>query len=115
MHKKSMEAAHQLENDDGDETGSLKGEPHNPSPGPMEDNPRDKEDFRSESIAQLRAKAQTYSARIMEGVTMQAPVTTQDDVDVVTSDPRDLSSSFEKPSAAQSADSCDNEYLDPGK
>ena len=111
MHKKSMEAAHQLENDDGEDTGSIKGEVQNPSPGP-EDAPRDREDLRSESIAQLRAKAQTYSARIMEGVSMPAPA--QDDVDVVTSDPRDLSSSFEKPSS-QSADSCDNEYLDPGK
>ena len=63
MHKKSIEAARKLEEsgdediccDDGTECG--------------EENAKDREERRSESIAALRAKAQTYSAQILGAVT----------------------------------------------
>ncbi len=63
MHKKSIEAARKLEEsgdedvccDDGTDCG--------------EENAKDREDRRSESIAALRAKAQTYSAQILGAVT----------------------------------------------
>lgn len=53
MHKKSLEAAEKLkaEDDIGDDKDS-----------------RDKDEFRSESIASLRAKAQVHSAKVMEAL-----------------------------------------------
>lgn len=52
MHKKSLEAAHKLQQGEMDEDKS-------PSS-------RDKNEIRSESIASLRAKAQEHSAKMME-------------------------------------------------
>ncbi len=53
MHKKSMEAADTLNDDDEDE--------HKPSLDPKE-----KDELRTESIASLRAKAQRHSAKVLE-------------------------------------------------
>ncbi len=50
MHKKSIEAAEKLKDDD------------------MNEPKRDKDEMRSESIAALRAKAQEHSAKVMEGM-----------------------------------------------
>ena len=72
MHRKSMEAAHTLSNDilkerDDDEntrTSLDENEPTDRKPK-IDDN---KDDFRSNSIAALRAKAQEHSAKIFGGI-----------------------------------------------
>lgn len=51
MHKKSVEASHKLTEDDDDISDSSK-----------------KDEFRSESIASLRAKAQEHSIKVLEGI-----------------------------------------------
>lgn len=80
MHKKSIEAAQKLKEEEDDDVGSprsdstLPSKPVNPESPEHPNNmlstnskvPLDKEDFRSESIASLRAKALSYSARIMQ-------------------------------------------------
>ena len=84
MHKKSIEAAHKLNEDDDDSqenpdimgiTDVTTGLPGNMSQNgcqPGGKNPSglivDKEELRSESIAALRAKAQTYSAKIRQAM-----------------------------------------------
>ena len=82
MHKKSLEAAHKLtEDDDQQSTG----------------NSRDRNEIRSESIATLRAKAQEHSAKVMEALSssggsikaedsshLLSPDTSNDDIDLTT-------------------------------
>ena len=62
MHKKSIEAAHKLNEDDGPMT----------SPSdvtkPGSASSRDKNEIRSESIATLRAKAQEHNAKMLEAL-----------------------------------------------
>ena len=58
MHKKSMEAARKLEESGDDDVCCDEGADCG------EENAKDREERRSESIAALRAKAQTYSAQI---------------------------------------------------
>ena len=55
MHKKSLEAAKKMQEED--ETEAL-----------IEGTGKDSDDLRSESIAALRAKAQEHSARMMEAL-----------------------------------------------
>ena len=65
MHKKSIEAAHKLNEDDDDKL-ELKADQETDHPDGQ--SVQGKEEFRTESIAALRAKAQTYSAKIREGL-----------------------------------------------
>ncbi|XP_043210512.1 visual system homeobox 2-like, partial [Amphibalanus amphitrite] len=74
MHRKSMEAAEQLKNVADDDTGSLPGSGDErppaelclpPPPGAAESEPPAGPDFRSSSIAALRARAQEHSARLL--------------------------------------------------
>jgi hypothetical protein len=70
MHKKSMEAAHKLKEDDDKPMDDEKDDISAPSvvnPNGTKMLPN-KEEFRTESIAALRAKAQTYTAKIREGL-----------------------------------------------
>lgn len=56
MHKKSIEASKKMkEEEEGEEEGE-------------EDKFREKDEFRSESIAALRAKAQEHSARMLQAL-----------------------------------------------
>lgn len=68
MHKKSIEAAHQLKEehvlDDVDDEVTKSPAPRSPC--------HDKDELRSESIASLRAKAQTYTAQLRESISQQA-------------------------------------------
>ena len=70
MHKKSMEAAHKLkEDDDGKPLEDVMEDIG--APNVVNTNSKmlpNKEEFRTESIAALRAKAQTYTAKIREGL-----------------------------------------------
>ncbi|ELU07641.1 hypothetical protein CAPTEDRAFT_227181 [Capitella teleta] len=73
MHKKSIEAAHKLKEED-DDPGSpgqpevtLPTRPESPHETPTGKPSLDKEEMRSESIASLRAKAVSYSAMMLHG------------------------------------------------
>ena len=109
MHKKSMEAAVKLqEQEDAENDGSVKEETEKPEPEVT----KDKEELRSESIAQLRAKAQTYSAKIREGLTLPASGEDERHDSPPPLEPPQRPSGFDTPT--KQSDSCDNEYLDPG-
>ena len=148
MHKKSMEAAHKLTEDDGEDDRSDV-ELENKT-GEKQENAKqqqqqelqqqlpslDKEELRSESIASLRAKAQSYTAKIREAigdVTMPSSVPnggTNNNNNINNNNnnshhnhhhphhnlhtPDTLgnhSSSFDTPN--KHSDSCDSELLDP--
>jgi homeobox protein 2 len=65
MHKKSMEAAEKMKSPDFDDQDSCKGiDECNDS----KDTSKAKEDFKSESIAVLRAKAQEHNAKVLEAM-----------------------------------------------
>lgn len=107
MHKKSLEAAHKLNEDDDDKStdGQDPQREKTTSPAP----PIDKEELRSESIAQLRAKAQSYSAKMREAISLnssEAEVSTKPS----SQEQAAFSSSFDTPNKS---DSCDSEPLDP--
>lgn len=71
MHKKSIEAAHKLKEDDDKFDKQLddeKDELSAPSGLTQNKGLQDRDEFRSESIASLRAKAQTYTAKMREGL-----------------------------------------------
>jgi homeobox protein 2 len=140
MHKKSIEAAHKLTEDDPDDEhlsdmedlhvseekckkpqsqSSPEHDPHNP-----QHNPVNKEELRSESIASLRAKAQSYTAKIREAIEGEVNVTGNSGSPSVNSHqnshpnlhtPETLGgthSSFDTPN--KHSDSCDDsELLDP--
>ena len=110
MHKKSIEAADKLKNEPGidemlheplkdDYRVSMHAEdsPDNNNTLPAV---RDREELRSESIASLRAKAQTYSAQLRDAVHS----------DVIAAR-RELCSSFDTPSSHENEDS--DTILDP--
>ncbi|XP_064623484.1 visual system homeobox 2-like [Lineus longissimus] len=65
MHKKSMEAAEKMKSPDFDDQESLKGADECKD---TKDNTKAKEDFKSESIAVLRAKAQEHNAKVLEAM-----------------------------------------------
>lgn len=73
MHKKSIEAAEKLKEEDSDEEQNIDIEMNDKgadkasqqTPPQSDENPKD---LRSESIASLRAKAQTYTAQIKENM-----------------------------------------------
>ena len=137
MHKKSIEAAEKLKDDDGElicgatgsdtEKESNLETSNNPHHHKSQLQPVAKEDLRSESIASLRAKAQSYSAKIREEMSR-----TQDS-DGGSTDSKDHETTFHHPykhshSAIQqdigpssfetprSVDSCDDrESISPGK
>ena len=138
MHKKSIEAAHKLNEDDDDDKSldGLQGDEKDAqssatSPGSAAP-PLDKEELRSESIAQLRAKAQSYSAKMREAISLsssQHPTSATSDTDPAAavvvvagggggggqppqapSRVDTFSSSFDPPTKS---DSCDSEPLDP--
>ena len=100
MHKKSIEAAHKLKEED-DDCKSTDGQEDKDTQTPPPQ--LDKEELRSESIAQLRAKAQSYSAKMREAINLNSETNTTTNHDR-------FSSSFETP---KQSDSCDSETLDP--
>lgn len=114
MHKKSIEAAQKLKEeedksgDEGDDVISCKDRPASQSCMTSPSAKVNKDDLRFESIAQLRAKAQSYTAKIREGISNDVINVTD-----VTSTKHDVPtfSSFETPS--KNSDSCDSEVLDP--
>ena len=123
MHKKSIEAAEKLkEEDDLDPdlikqdggtscnsvgaTTAVTGVPLSPGSGVGANPPSlvNKEELRSESIASLRAKAQSYQAKIQEAVHGTRDMLNGDTFSV-------RSSGFEPPT--RQSDSCDSDTLDP--
>ena len=105
MHKKSIEAADKLKNEPGiddmlTEAGkeefksSLYSEDVNAEVMRQHPTVRDREELRSESIASLRAKAQTYTAQLRDTVHS----------DVITTR-HQLCSSFDTPSSNENEDS----------
>ena len=92
MHKKSLEAAEKLKEEE-DASLSDSGSTHCV----------DKEEFRSESIASLRAKAQSYSARI------------QEEIERGTISHELLHHTALCTEQNRDSDSSDNESLDPGQ
>ena len=72
MHKKSLEASKKMSEEEDDD--SMDGHPHNGSGGGAGGAPgsggaaghRGRDEFRTESIASLRAKAQEHSARVLQ-------------------------------------------------
>ena len=106
MHKKSIEAAHKLSEEDCDldELEPVAAATCDSAVGPKSQpiaasSLVNKDEFRSESIASLRAKAQTYSAQLRESIIQK-----QEMVDT------NAPSSFEPPKLS---DSRDSEQLDP--
>ncbi len=119
MHKKSIEAAQKFK-DEEDTIDIVTSR----SPSEVDGTGNmslDKEEFRSESIASLRAKAQTYSAKIRgetlppsptrPSTTILPDVTCHANTSRVESTHGILGSSFEAPPHDEST--CDSETLDP--
>lgn len=103
MHKKSIEAADKLKDEPGiDDLNNTENIPLTKIPAtshPEEVLTKDKEEFRSESIAALRAKAVSYSAQLRDAMQQ----------DVLGTRSRNLCSSFDPPSSNEDSDS----LLDP--
>ncbi len=130
MHKKSIEAAEKLKEEDDLDPDLIKDGSTScnsvgatttvsgvTSPGSVGNPPTlvNKEELRSESIASLRAKAQSYQAKIQEAVHG-----TRDILNGAVNGTRDVlstetfnvhSSGFEPPT--RQSDSCDSDTLDP--
>ena len=108
MHKKSIEAAQKLKEEEEKESESGK-----PDKEDSVGLPVNKEELRSESIASLRAKAQTYTAKIQEELRggSEGGSDRGDNCSTpVTSLPPPLHSSFDSP---HDENTCDSETLDP--
>ena len=109
MHKKSIEAAEKLkEEDDENDVDITQDGTTNPgsvltSSGGNPAQDVNKEELRSESIAQLRAKAQSYQAKIREAVNGNERINS----DVFAQ----RGSGFEPP--PRQTDTCDSDSLDP--
>ena len=110
MHKKSIEAAEKLKEEDSDNEIDITKDGTTTTPGngltssganPTQD--VNKEELRSESIAQLRAKAQSYQAKIREAVNGNDRINS--DVFV------QRGSGFEPP--PRQTETCDSDSLDP--
>ncbi len=122
MHKKSLEAAEKLKEEEGDDIDIMKDGSTTPgsvltsstgSGNPVTTPEVNKEELRSESIAQLRAKAQSYQAKIREAVTTGNERLSSNhgnsNSDVYTHAQR--GSGFEPP--PRQTDTCDSDSLDP--
>ena len=109
MHKKSIEAAEKLKEEDDENDVDITQDGTTTSGSVLTSsggNPAqdvNKEELRSESIAQLRAKAQSYQAKIREAVNGNERINS----DVFAQ----RGSGFEPP--PRQTDTCDSDSLDP--
>lgn len=101
MHKKSIEAAQKLKEEDEDTKDGEK-------ELSASTNNVDKEELRSESIASLRAKALSYSAKLLENIT--CPSKAGGDASGQREEFSSTCSGFDTP---RQSDSCDTDTLDP--